>query len=204
MGETVKENQRMKYQTKESLTRKYIYDELVGGIKYAIIGGCLMLFVITVTMIPLGLFIYSESSDYNYMTAVIGTKIAGIVCIAVPIFCILAFLYSVFFGSLNKKYYENFLVVEDELTNLCEETVWRRTRRGRKIPVEEKVFYFYKHGRYRITDRDNSAFQYSDVGDTFYIVLNYGHVKQAYNAKIYRFVDTDNEDISSGFSTTTK
>ena len=48
-------------------------------------------------------------------------------------------------------------------------------------------FYFQKKGKYVTELRDQGAVQYSDVGDTFYLVMNNNAVMLVYNAKIYQY-----------------
>ncbi|MBQ8408944.1 MAG: hypothetical protein IJY39_08780 [Clostridia bacterium] len=57
-------------------------------------------------------------------------------------------------------------VVEDELLYTAEETV----HRGRHL-VLERVMYFAEHGRYVVSEVDGSAFDYSNQGDKFYLVI---------------------------------
>ena len=81
---------------------------------------------------------------------------------------------------------DRFVVVEDELLRYAEETV----RRHRTWAVE-RVFYFAEQGRYVVSEIDGSAFDYSNEGDKFYLVIcgskKNGAVLRVYNARVYEW-----------------
>jgi len=78
----------------------------------------------------------------------------------------------------------DFLVIEDTLMRTARETV--RTPKGYR---EEKVLYFLKSGRYVISGKDKSVFEYSSEDDKFYI-MTYGKKQvpvAVYNQKVYEY-----------------
>ncbi len=176
----------MKKLTREPITRKMIYDDLVSEIKSTFPWIIVGFVAITAVMIPAGIIIIDFSSGNTLMMKIVSV-FAGVVLLVLPVALLAAIIWEKARGRFNPAYYENFTVAEDELVDITEETVVRRGRRGKRILVEEKVFYFYKHGRYRIDARDNSAYQYSDKGDTFYLVLLDDRIAYVYNAKIYEY-----------------
>ena len=94
--------------------------------------------------------------------------------------------------SFAKLYYrvasDRFSVVEDEFLYAREETVHRR--KHLKI---EKVMYFANYGRYVVSEVDGSAFDYSNEGDKFYLVVSDDKKECApmriYNTRLYQLKD---------------
>ena len=84
----------------------------------------------------------------------------------------------------------HFEVVLDELVDMREETV-RRYRRGHVTYRTEIVFYFRDHGRYILSGKDGNAYDYSSVGDGFYVVIGRHSKKRTpilvFNARIYEY-----------------
>lgn len=93
-----------------------------------------------------------------------------------------------------------FTVEEDELVNMIRETQSLRIDYsshgiGSRQTQYRDVFYFQKSGRYVLSRIDGSAFEYSSIGDTFYVVLmdprrkigKQIRPKRVYNSKIYRY-----------------
>jgi len=86
-----------------------------------------------------------------------------------------------------------FTIVEDELVNMVREEPYRSFY-SRRTQYQD-VFYFWKTGRYVVTGIDGSSFEYSSVGDTFYVVVMEPHhrskkqnrPRRAYNSKIYEY-----------------
>jgi hypothetical protein len=55
----------------------------------------------------------------------------------------------------------------------------------------EKAMYFEHYGRYVVSEVDGSAFDYSNEGDKFYLVIcgskKNGAVLRIYNARVYEW-----------------
>ena len=85
-----------------------------------------------------------------------------------------------------------FYAVEDTLAGKAEHERIRFPNlnflAGRRF--EENAFYFSGVGRYALSPADISAFDYSSVGDTFYVIVYDGKKQKpqlAYNMKIYKW-----------------
>lgn len=80
----------------------------------------------------------------------------------------------------------SFAIVEDTLVTITEEE--RIRAHGNHFHVRrEKVFYFENHGRHVVT---GSVFEYSSVGDRFYVVISTGkrpRILQVYHTRIYEY-----------------
>ena len=79
-----------------------------------------------------------------------------------------------------------FAVVEDTLLTITEEEQIRAHRQHFHVKLE-KVFYFENHGRHVVT---GSVFEYSSVGDRFYVVISTGkrpRILQVYHTRVYEY-----------------
>ena len=93
-------------------------------------------------------------------------------------------------AGFAERYYlvasNRFSVIEDQFTHATEETV----HRGRHLALE-KVMYFEHYGRYVVSEVDGSAFDYSNEGDKFYLVVcggkKNGALLRVYNARVYEW-----------------
>ena len=79
----------------------------------------------------------------------------------------------------------SFRIVQDKLVRIAkDEYVHQYGSRGHI----ENAFYFLKHGRYRVTKWDRSAFDYSSEEDMFYLVISDGKkpvILLVYNQNVY-------------------
>ena len=89
----------------------------------------------------------------------------------------------------------SFRIVQDKLVRIAKDEYVRVAGRGHL----ENAFYFMKHGRYRVTKWDRSAFDYSSEEDMFYLVLTDGKkptILLAFNQNIYTCDEAERyEDI---------
>ena len=93
----------------------------------------------------------------------------------------------------------SFRIVQDKLVRIAKDEYVREYSRGAFRGHLENAFYFLKHGRYRVTKWDRSAFDYSSEEDMFYLVLTDGKkptILLAFNQNIYTCDEAERyEDI---------
>ncbi len=142
----------MAKETKTQLTRADIKKDLLGEMRAGVISMVALILVFLLIGLILTFIAFRPG---------VGRVICGVVFIALIVYLIVAYTESYVMIARNR-----FTVVEDELLRYAEETV----RRNRTWTVE-KVFYFAEHGRYVVGEIDGSAFDYSNEGDRFYLVL---------------------------------
>ena len=86
--------------------------------------------------------------------------------------------------ELARNDHDDFLVVHTVLTSKREVLV----HNGKHSRLERR-FYFTNNMKYVVTEWDGSAYEYSEEGDEFFLVLLHenGTPKFAYNKKIYEY-----------------
>ena len=159
-------------ETKSILTREGIKKDLLGEMRATIISivafcGFMLLFWLIITFI----------ACRELVGRLISTAIfLGLIALIVVEFA--------------KRYYlvagGRFSIVEDEFLHAEEETV----HRGKHLKIE-RVLYFANYGRYVVSEVDGSAFDYSNEGDKFYLVVcgdkKNGALLRVYNARVYEW-----------------
>ena len=167
----------MKNETKSIISRQSCAKELT----HNLIRQMIMMISLTIAMLAMTFVFYalpagSNAPDYVFW-------------ILMPISCVLDAIVLGMWIRVIVKYsaYKNgkFLIVEDTLVAMAEEE--RIRSHGRHVHVTiEKVFYFEEYGR---SLASNSSFQYSNVGDRFYVVLDEKRprVLLNYNTRIYDY-----------------
>jgi hypothetical protein len=166
--------------TKETLTKKEIMESLAieqrrGRISILFVGVVCAL-ALSVGMILF--FVPFSIQDTFFKILIKGFGVFFVVCSILPIRVFIIV-------SKPSKGEKNFYVITDKLIDITTETV--KLKRNRLVELKKNIFYFQKKGKYVTGLRDQGAVQYSDVGDTFYLVMINNAVKLVYNAKIYQY-----------------
>jgi hypothetical protein len=161
-------------ETKSLLTREGIKKDLLGEMRASIISivafcGCMAFFWLIITFIA--------------YRGLVGRLISTAVFFGLSAVVVAGFLKGYLVVARDR-----FTIVEDEFLYATEETV----RRGKHY-VLERVMYFEHYGRYVVSEVDGSAFDYSNTGDRFYLVVSDSKKKcspmRIYNMRLYQLRD---------------
>lgn len=177
----------MQKETKSIITDESIKNELLFDIKINI--PKIVFFSVFMLPISIALFIFSVRDLISANTSGMNFPFMDIFYAALSLFfiCITAVM---LYGFLYKLYYiesGRFSVVTDELIRMAEEgSVSLSFRRAEYF----RVFYFRNYGRCVLNYGNQSMFDSSTVGDSFYVVV-FNSKNQppqlAYNQKIYEY-----------------
>ena len=164
-------------QTKTQISKETCKQELLKEMKWTAVLKTVVAFIVLIGGI---IFLIVDFPNWLFNIFFHGV---GLFCLGLIAF----FVYNEikFFVDVKKSRIE---IQEDTLEQIAVETVRRRSRHGYTYH-EQKVFYFAEYGRYVTTSKDGSAFEYSNVGDRFYLLLYHGTIKplRIYNAKVYEY-----------------
>ena len=186
MGERIETEFDMteKRYTKEQLTKASIYNSMIERVRTFVVFG-------TVTYLFLAAMIFLGCVICYFMTFEIPkneTERRVMACVLVVFlglataFVLAALIYSRTRGHMSTYYYEDFSVEEGVLCDIREELQgWGRNRRLYRI------FDFAKAGKYYVRQDEIGMYQYSSIGDSFYIVIVRGKINCVYNKKIYNY-----------------
>lgn len=123
-----------------------------------------------------------------FLTVDTGNRLGNVLCLLFAVFfCVVSLCTLIpFLSELVRIRRGDLVLTEDVLERIAVETVRRYTLRGVTYH-EQKAFYFAEHGRYVVGKVDGNAFDYSDAGDGFYLLLFRGDIKprRIYSKKIY-------------------
>lgn len=130
----------------------------------------------------------SDRGDISILGHPIVFFIMMIVCVGIPTLFIIMMVWLMIARIIQfmKIKRGEFRFVEDTLMAMDIQPPIVRRYHSRP---ERKVLYFKNAGEYVLNSLDGSVFDYSDVGDTFYmLIMNDGDVPlKIYNKKIYTY-----------------
>ena len=161
-------------ETKSILTREGIKKDMLGEMRAGIlslVAGC-------------GVFVFL----WLIITFIACRTLVGRLISTVGFWGFIALVVVVFLKGYLAVARDRFTIVEDEFLYATEETV----RRGKHY-VLERVMYFDHYGRYVVSEVDGSAFDYSNAGDRFYLVVRDSKKEckpmRIYNMRLYQLKD---------------
>ena len=164
----------MEKETKSILTRAGIRKDILGEMRAGIFSVCSLVLM---------LMFFGSILTFIAFRPGVGRIICGASFVALILLFVIEYTKNYVMIARG-----HFLVVEDELLYSAEETVYHR--RHAQI---ERVLYFADHGRYVISHTDGSAFDYSNEGDRFYLVIRDSKKPKkcspfrVYNTRIYQW-----------------
>jgi len=176
--------------TKAVITRRSISNEIRHRNKWTVISSVLGLIptlllgsILTVVFINKLIRSIEYSRGLFDLLASIGGMLLSLLVLSVAVAFVVAVIKAVI--QLKKTYHDGFFVVNTVLISKREELVGN----GRRKRLERVFYFMVNNSRYVITEWDASAYEYSDEGDEFFVVLeNEGATPEfAYNKKIYEY-----------------
>ena len=164
----------MEKQTKSIITRRDIHERLNKRFRASLPG----LIMICVVLSLMNLFFFAEYWFVYILPILCDVLILAIVTVLID-----------GVRRLRRTESNDFAIVEDELIDMREEL--ERSGAHRRRCRLKYILYFSEFGKYEVDmDWDGSVWEYSSVGDRFYLVLaSNGVIRFVYSQKIYEVRD---------------
>lgn len=156
----------MREQTKSIITRRDIHERLNNRFRASLPG----LIVVLIFMLLMNLFLLAD----NWICYTL-----AILCDVMAVAIVVAVIDGI--RRLRRTGSDDFWIVEDELTDMREELEY--TGRHHRLKY---MLYFREYGKYEVVAWDGSVWEYSTIGDRFYLVVGKkGSIWFVYSKKIY-------------------